>query len=166
MLILDSKHNKFSFLLTSLREKAKYQYNLTNEAANSIFTDDCVLKLSKKTKRIREIERNGKLIFMLRPNNGFLVAQVEGARLLLKYSPSPNNRVVIYTDYSEMVAEGRNLFAKHVKNLDSRIKTGSEVIVVNEDDELIAVGKSLLNHKEMLDLNYGIGVKVRRGVKK
>ena len=41
-----------------------------------------------------------------------------------------------------------------------------EVIIVNESDELIAVGKSLLNHQEMLDLNYGIGVKIRRGIKK
>jgi len=166
MLILDSKHNKFSFLLTSLREKAKYQYNLTDDQVNSIFTHECVMKLSKKTKRIREIERNGKLIFMLRPNDGFLISQIEGARLLLKYSPFPNNRVVMYSDYSEMVSEGRNLFAKHVKTLDAQIKTGSEVIIVNENDELVAIGKSVLNHKEMLDSNYGIGVKVRRGIKK
>ena len=166
MLIINSNHDKFNFLLQELREKAKYQFNLTEAQVNSIFNEECILKLSKKTRRIREIEKNGKLIFMLRPNDGYLVSQIEGARILLKHSPFPNNRVVILSDYAEMVAEGRNLFAKHVKALDSRIKTGSEVIVVNEEDELIAVGKSLLNHQEMMDLNYGIGVKIRRGVKK
>ncbi len=64
MLIINSNHNKFSFLLSSLREKAKYQFKLSDTQVNSIFTDDCVLKLSKKTKRVREIERNGKMIFM------------------------------------------------------------------------------------------------------
>ncbi len=166
MLIINSNNRNYQFFLTSLREKAKYQFDLTSEELDSIFTLDCIIKLSKKTKKIREIEKNGKLIFMLRPNDGFLVFQIEGARLFLEISSSPKNRVIIYNEYSEVISEGRNLFAKHVKNLDEKIKTGSEVIIVNEDDDLLAVGKSLLNHREMMDLSYGIGVKVRKGIKK
>jgi uncharacterized protein with predicted RNA binding PUA domain len=37
------------------------------------------------------------------------------------------------------------------------------VVVTNEDDDLLAVGKALLSGMEMLAFKRGIAVKVRRG---
>ena len=59
---------------------------------------------------------------------------------------------------------GINVFAKHVKDADPEIRPGSEVIIVDEEDNLLAVGKAILNGKEMIAFKSGIAVKVRRGV--
>ena len=62
------------------------------------------------------------------------------------------------------IRKGRNVFAKHVKDADPEIRPGSEVIIVDEEDNLLAVGKAILNGKEMIAFKSGIAVKVRRGV--
>ncbi|MEM3292633.1 MAG: PUA domain-containing protein, partial [Saccharolobus sp.] len=60
--------------------------------------------------------------------------------------------------------EGRNVFAKHVIAVDSSIRSGDEVIIVNENDKLIALGKAKLSGEEMLEYKKGVAVYVKRGV--
>ncbi|NHI91363.1 MAG: hypothetical protein EAX96_02595 [Candidatus Lokiarchaeota archaeon] len=165
MLKIDSKNQDFSFLLRKLHALLKYQFNLTTEQVKKIISDDCIIKISRKTKRIRSIEKNGKILFTLRPNDGFLIFHIEGALETLKICDFPKNRIVVKNEIAEMIAQGRTLFTKHVLKCDNRIKNSSEVIVVNENDELLAVGRSLLNYRELKDLNFGMGVKIRRGTK-
>ena len=40
----------------------------------------------------------------------------------------------------------------------------SEVIIVNEEDSPLAIGKALLNREEMLAFTAGVAVKVRKGI--
>jgi len=47
---------------------------------------------------------------------------------------------------------------------DGEIRPGEEVIVTNEKDEVLAVGRALLRGKEMLSFKRGVAVKTRRGV--
>jgi len=62
-----------------------------------------------------------------------------------------------------VVAEGRNVFAKHVVEADPEIRSGDEVIVVDERDILVAVGKAVLSGEEMVAFSRGIAVKTRIG---
>jgi 7-cyano-7-deazaguanine tRNA-ribosyltransferase len=41
-----------------------------------------------------------------------------------------------------------------------------EVVVINNKDDVLAVGKAVLSGGEMLAFNRGIAVKVRRGIDK
>lgn len=75
-------------------------------------------------------------------------------------------RVIILTEVSEFIKKGRNVFAKHVVDADQEIRPYSEVLIVDEDDELLAVGKAIMNKKEMLTFQHGTAVKVRHGIKK
>jgi uncharacterized protein with predicted RNA binding PUA domain len=67
------------------------------------------------------------------------------------------------SDVSEFIAEGRSVFAKHVVEVDERIRAGDEVIVVNEEDEILGTGKAILSGDEMLLFERGIAVKIRHG---
>ncbi|MHA1785076.1 MAG: PUA domain-containing protein [Candidatus Helarchaeota archaeon] len=164
MHVFNSEHRDYSFLIRKIKTIIQYQFGLTSQDAQTICSKVSNIKLSRKTRRIRHVEKNNQILFTLRPNDGFMVLHVEGARLILKHSKYPKNRIAVFNDIGEIISQGKTLFAKHVKDLDSNIKPGSEVIIVNEDDELLALGKSLLTSREIIDLNYGIAVKVRRGI--
>jgi uncharacterized protein with predicted RNA binding PUA domain len=74
--------------------------------------------------------------------------------------------VVIREDISSFVAQGKNVFAKHVTAADPQIRAGDEVIVVAENDRLIACGAAVVSGSEMLAFNYGVAVRVRQGSEK
>jgi uncharacterized protein with predicted RNA binding PUA domain len=58
------------------------------------------------------------------------------------------------------------VFAKHVKIVDSQLRAGDELLVVDEQDRLLAVGKANLSPNEMLALTRGVAVKTRHSKKK
>jgi uncharacterized protein with predicted RNA binding PUA domain len=76
----------------------------------------------------------------------------------------PPHIVAVRGDVSEFIKAGRNVFAKHVVAAESSIRPRDEVIVVNENRELLAVGRAFLAGFEMTQFKRGIAVKTRRGV--
>ncbi|MCK5403375.1 pseudouridine synthase, partial [Candidatus Bathyarchaeota archaeon] len=50
--------------------------------------------------------------------------------------------------------------------VDGKIRPGEEVVVINNKNIVLAVGKALLSGDEMLAFNRGVAVKVRRGIEK
>jgi 7-cyano-7-deazaguanine tRNA-ribosyltransferase len=73
----------------------------------------------------------------------------------------PKNRVIVGKEASEFVKKGKSVFAKFVIGCDKEIRPYQEVIVVDEDDALLATGKAILNATEMLAFNRGVAVKIR-----
>ncbi len=47
---------------------------------------------------------------------------------------------------------------------DEEIRPKEEVIIVDEENEVLAAGKSILTGREMKAFKRGVAVKVRRGV--
>ena len=70
-------------------------------------------------------------------------------------------RVVIPSDISEFISKGRNVFAKHILKIDNELRPESEVFIVDPDDNLIALGKLILNKNEIFQFKSGVAVKVR-----
>jgi len=100
----------------------------------------------------------------LRPTDGLFSLNVEGAKRLLKIVPKPKLRVVIQKEVSPFIRKGGNVFAKHVLEADHELLPKDEVIIVDNDDNILAIGKAVLNGQEMLSFKRGVAVKVRRGV--
>ncbi|TLZ60335.1 MAG: tRNA-guanine(15) transglycosylase, partial [Methanobacteriota archaeon] len=59
---------------------------------------------------------------------------------------------------------GKNVFAKFVVEADPELRPMDEVLVVDREDRLAAVGQALLNAEEMVDFDLGLAVKVREGL--
>ncbi len=120
---------------------------------------------SRRTGRVRlAYDSRGKLLATLRAKDGYLALTPEGALRLLKAFKSPRLRVVVQNDVEEFIRMGRNVFAKHVLVADKEIRPESEVLIVDENDALLGVGKAVLTGREMTALKTGAAVKTRHGV--
>ena len=141
---------------------AEYQFG---EGAGEAFRDAFV-ELSRKTGMPRQIKAKGKHLATFRAEDGLLTLGIEGAKRLHKVLPFPKMRVVVNEDAEPFAKRGKNVFAKFVVDADPEIRPYDEVLVVNERDELLATGQTLLNGEELRVFQNGLAVKVRRGVGK
>jgi 7-cyano-7-deazaguanine tRNA-ribosyltransferase len=116
---------------------------------------------SKNTGKIRTIFYGGEQILSLRATDGLFSLNMGGAKLLHKNFPYPAHRVVVDSETSDFIREGKNIFAKFVDDADPSIRPHDEVIVVDRDDNFISYGRALLNRDEMIQFERGIAVKNR-----
>ena len=150
--------------LRIVRVMADYQFG--KGAGGVLFPDSCRFIISPKTGKIRQVVDGDVRIATVKPDSGLLSISVEGARRLKNLFPYPKLRVVVDSRVSEFIAKGKNVFARHVVDVDSSVRANDEVIVVSEEDELLATGKAVLSAIEMLEFERGVAVSVRQGVKK
>ncbi len=149
--------------LKMVRIIADYQFG--RGAGRVLFPDDCKFVLSPTTGKVRQVKLGNKRIATLKADTGLFTLSIEGARRLHEFFDYPRLRVVVLKEVSDFIAKGRNVFAKHVVDVDEGIRANDEVLVVDEDDNLLATGKAVLSAKEMLEFQRGMAVMVRQGVK-
>jgi len=148
-------------ILEKIRKVADYQ--LGKGAGEALFPDDVTAVFSRRTGRIRHVYLKGKLLATLRPTDGMFSLAIEGGKRLLRRVNPPRLWVKVLKDAAPFIAEGRSVFAKHVIAADPEIRPQEEVLVTDEDDKLLAVGKAVLTGREMTAFKRGVAVKVRRG---
>ncbi len=119
---------------------------------------------SKATNKLRTVHLDDQHVLSLRAGDGLWTLKEAGARLLHAALPTPANRVVVAADSVPFNREGKSVFAQFVLDCDPALRPGDECLVVDEADQLVAVGRALLNREEMLDFQSGVAVKVREGV--
>jgi 7-cyano-7-deazaguanine tRNA-ribosyltransferase len=141
---------------------ADYQFG--RGVGKLLFSSDVRIVCSKRTKKIRHIYLGQELLATLRPTTGLFVLTVEGAKRLIHKVESLRQWVRVQEDVEPFIAKGRTVFAKHIVDADSEIRPMEEVIVLNIENEVLAVGRALLSGKEMKAFGRGVAVRVRRGV--
>ncbi len=119
---------------------------------------------SKRTGRIKNILHNNNLVATLRTDGG-LALTVYGAKLFMQGRNFRENCVTIRNDVTEFIADGKSVFCKHVVSCGNNVNVGSEVAVLDQDDNVIAVGKAVLSAKMIMEFKRGVAVKVREGLK-
>ena len=92
-----------------------------------------------------------------------LSLSIGAARTLAEKCPDAPCFVTVRQDISRFVANGGDLFAAHVVKVDAEIHAKDEVIIVDEQGQVVAVGRAFLSSQEMLAFKTGIAVKVRHG---
>jgi uncharacterized protein with predicted RNA binding PUA domain len=147
-------------MLHRVRVIADYQFG--TGAGEGLFPGGCEFILSQ-TGRVRQVLLAGVRLASLRAGDGRLTLSFAGAGRLKEAIPPPGYRVGIDSSVREFIEGGKTAFARHVVTADPGIRAGDEVLLVTEDDELLATGTALLSGAEMLSFNYGPAVKVRQG---
>lgn len=147
--------------LTKIRRIADYQFGIG--AGELLFPDDVEIEYSKGTGRIRYVYLNGKRLVTLRPTDGFFSLSIYGAERIIKSGFPIKYLVTVNADAAKFVAAGGDVFASHVVRADDEIRPKDEVIVIDEDGEVMAVGRAVLSGSEMIVFKVGVAVKVRRG---
>jgi uncharacterized protein with predicted RNA binding PUA domain len=83
----------------------------------------------------------------------------------LNSSNFKQNCVIPIHDALPFVREGKSLFCKHVEWFGSNINIGSEVVVIDKNDNVIAVGKSVVSQSQLRGRIGDVAVRVREGIK-
>ena len=148
-------------VLRRVRGIADYQFGPGCGAA--LFQEGVTIIYSQRTGRIRHIYLDGVLLASFRPTDGLFTLTIAGAECLVSKVDAPVFTVTVTDEAADFVAQGRNVFAKHVVEAADAIRPGGEVGVLNSKRQVLAVGRALLNREEMLAFNVGVAVKVRRG---
>lgn len=149
--------------ITRLRAVADYQFG--SGAGAALFPDDTRIEYSKNTGKPRHLWAGEELVANYRPNDALFTVTIAGAKKLVALQGFKYG-VRVMDDVVEFVEQGKNVFAKHVRDAGESIRPGDEIVVVDGSGEVVAIGKSKMNREDMLSYKTGIAVRVRRGRKK
>ncbi len=158
--IKKSKDSKIDFDVKRVSMVADMQFG--NKAGDLFFKDKNIeFVKSKKTGKIRNIIVEKKHILSMRASDGMFTLKLDGAEILHKNLKKPNLRVIIDDEAAPFVKDGKSVFAKFVRDCDSSLRPDDECLIVDSNDNLLAVGRCILNRDEMLCFNHGVAVKNR-----
>ena len=131
--------------------------------SKSVRAENTGFTYSRKTGRIRQIFMDDKLFATLR-SDGSLALTIHGARILIVNQLFKSNLVMVTDEARNHISEGRSVFARHVLEAGERIRPKAEVVVIDRNGELLAVGRAVISAKMMLRFKRGVAVKVRKGI--
>lgn len=158
------------------RVKAVADYQFGKGAGDALFCDDkskgdlfagkIKIEKSRKTGKIRHVYAGKEIIANMRASDSLLILSKLGAKRLHASTTGISNRVKIDNSVESFARDGKSVFAKFVIDCDENIRSNDEVIIVNEEDELLAFGKALLGYNEIMNFKTGQAIKTRKGFKK
>jgi 7-cyano-7-deazaguanine tRNA-ribosyltransferase len=135
------------------------EFQFGETAARELAVLGLSLERSRRTGRVRGLVRAGRRLFTVGPD-GIPRPTWHGASLLKTALRRPARRLVVVPDAEEFVARGKSLFSKFVGGGDSSLSPGSSALLVNEDDDLLAVGRLVLAPFEMGRIPRAVAARV------
>ena len=147
--------------LAKVRSIADYQFG--KGVGELLFPDNIEIQYSPRTGRIRYINLDGERLATLRPTDGVLSLSLKAAKFMAQKTPFAKCFVTVKTEVSKFIAEGGDVFAVHVVKVDTEVGAKDEVIALDEDGQVLAVGRTVLSSGEMKAFKTGVAVKVRHG---
>lgn len=149
--------------LRQIKEISYYQFGQIITEALFQNESHITFKRSKRTNKVKYVYLDDELLMSLRPTNGLFTLGFLAATIIIKNTSKPIQRTIVMSDVSKFIKEGRNVFCKHVVDIDDNLRPMDEVIVVNEEDELLAIGKLRIPVHYVKTFKNGIAIKVRKG---
>jgi 7-cyano-7-deazaguanine tRNA-ribosyltransferase len=133
-------------------------------ASDALFTGKLHLVKSKRTGKIRNIFCDSAHVVSMRAEDGMFTLKIHGGHRLHTKMKYPLLRVIVDDDAAPFIKEGKSLFAKFVVDCDPNLRPYDECLLVDQQDVLVGVGRTLLTRQEMLSFRYGVAVKTRDSI--
>ena len=147
--------------LAPLRTVADYQFGRGAGAA-LVPADESLDVERSASGRPRQVRAaGGRLVTYT--TDGRLTLGLEGGRRLHDALAPPAYRVTVGEESEPFVRDGQNAFAKFVLDVDPAVRPVDEVLVVDAEDRLLAVGRAELSAAGMRAFESGVAVMVRGG---
>ena len=147
--------------LKKIRSIADYQFG--KKAGVTLFPEETEILFSRSTGRIRFVKLNGIRLATLRPTDGLFSISIPAGILLAKKREMFRCFVNVQNDVTEPITSGGDVFAVHVVKADEEVRAQNEVIILDENNQVLAVGRAILSGPEMMAFKVGVAVKVRHG---
>ncbi len=146
-----------------VRTIADYQFG--KGVGAKLFPENIEIQLSPRTGRIRYINLNGERLATLRPTDGLLSLSIKAAKTVAEKIPEAKCFITVKNDVAPYIAKGGDVFAVHAVKVDDEVGAKDEVIVIDEDRNVLAVGRTLLSSGEIRAFKTGAAMKTRHGAK-
>ena len=146
--------------IDALRTVADYQFGAG--AGRALFDGELVVQRTSSG-RPQQIIADGDRVVSYGTDGRFTLGAAGGFRLQAALD-APSYRVVVGDESEPFVREGRNVFAKFVREVDPEVRPGDEVLIEHADGELLGVGRAERSADAMADFDTGMAVKVREGI--
>ncbi len=150
----------------TLENLAVYQYGIHALPAVQELAQNkprvCISRTTGKMRRI--VLSDGTIALTIRASDYVLIPHAFFAKLLHRHLPFPFYRIIVANEMVEDIMQGWTLFARHVVAVDENIRPGDEVLIVDERDRLLAVGRTILGYLEILTSTYGPAAIIREKV--
>ncbi len=147
-----------------VRSIADYQFG--RGVGEKLFPDNIEIVLSPRTGRIRYINLDGERLATLRPTDGLLSLSIKAAKTMAESIPEAKCFVTVKNDVAPYIAKSGDVFSVHVVAVDEEVGAKDEVIAVDEERNVLAVGRTLLSSSEIHAFKTGVAVKTRHGANK
>jgi uncharacterized protein with predicted RNA binding PUA domain len=146
-------------------EKISYHIDaLFGKGVSSVLPRELLFLYSRKTGRMKSFGTSDQLIGTFRSDGGIALT-IFGASVLLNNSTFKQNCIIPKEEALPFVSEGRSLFCKHVDWFGSNINIGSEVVVIDKGEVVLAVGKSVVSQSQLHGRIGDVAVRIREGIK-
>jgi uncharacterized protein with predicted RNA binding PUA domain len=142
-----------------LRRIADYQFG--RGAGDALFSGELTVERSSSGRPRQVHAPEGRLVTL--GTDGRFTLGLAGGRRLVDALDPPQVRVVVGDESAPFVREGKNAFAKFVRDVDPEVRPGDEVCVVHHRGDLLGVGRAELSAEAALDFETGMAVKLREG---
>ena len=164
---LSKEHKQDDAAMENQKEKVRAiaDYQFGKGVGTKLFPKNIEIQLSPRTGRIRYINLNDERLATLRPTDGLLSLSITAAKSMAQNIPEAKCFVTVKNDVSQYIAKGGDVFAVHVVKVDPEVGAKDEIIAVDENNKVLAVGRALLSSSEMTAFKTGVAVKVRHGTK-
>jgi archaeosine-15-forming tRNA-guanine transglycosylase len=159
--------NSPSFLiLRKIRAISDYQFGpAITDVLFDNNTESIHIIFSKNTGKMKHIYEKDKILLNFRPKIGLFTLTFHSASKIISELPIPKVRAVVLNEISEFIRKGRNVFCKHILEIDINLRPLDEVIVVNQEDEILAIGRLSMPIPYIKTFSTGIAINVRKGNK-
>ncbi len=147
--------------LDRLRSIADYQFG--KGVGAKLFPCNIEVQFSPRTGRIRYINLDGERLATLRPTDGLLSLSIKAAKTMVESIPEAKCFVTVKNDVAAYIARGGDVFAVHVVAVDDEVGAKDEVVAVDENRQVLAVGRTQLSSAEIRAFKTGVAVKTRHG---
>ncbi len=159
--LLPSNRPEKKTLVKMIRQICDYQFY--PGAWEKLLAGKIEIVTSKTTGKVRNVMCDGDHVLSLRARSGLFTLKLAGGKRILERNGAERMRVVVDDDSAEFNRKGKSVFAKFVLAYDKGIRNGDEVIVVDRENNIAAVGRMLMNPRDVPYFNGGVAVKVREG---
>jgi uncharacterized protein with predicted RNA binding PUA domain len=119
------------------------------------------IERSRKTGVLRRFSDDLGLLGTFRASDFTIVPSQRLARLLHQYHSKPKLRVIAKEESLSFIMQNKDLLARFVKDVDSEIRCGEEVLITDDNDSFINFGKAVLSAGEMKAFKRGVAVQIR-----
>ncbi|MFW9854049.1 MAG: DUF5591 domain-containing protein [Candidatus Thorarchaeota archaeon] len=99
----------------------------------------------------------GKHLVTFRPETGLLTLSLAAGQRIINHTEN-----IVVFDGEEI--QGSTIFALGITHANNAIRPNDEVLVLNKEGELIAIGTSYLSGHLLVEMNRGKGIKIRQKV--